>query len=694
MAMESFTSPVLISTKSFSPATFHTLSSPQQPRSPFMLPELDQLIASHLDKVTLANASRVCRLWYSIFNPVLWKYLSLQHVSSDDDYDEDFNFISRATPPSSLYSLPSSCSSTWSAMSMNSPTSPASPVNTSSSYYLGLTLLQQAFVYSSRNRVLKGLVRQGQWVHELKATGITDQEMALIGVLCPNLRVLELIGGRYTSENLGDLFQKRRDSIQVVRFRSCVLLKDIFQPLRQLVNLREFELYGSFVGNTITSPYFFERDFFPMLQSCPQLRSILIEQVYIVDQQVNQGRQQAPAGEWNGGGGVQNSAIGISSPSPPRPTPITTISMPATSPSSLSLASSSSASILSAQLRSTFISQSVRNPYIYSTATSSLKSLNLDCGDIPDSVIAALLTRCPLLEQLSLDWSRNLTDTTLLSLQRLCPNLTNISLSRCAEISENGFKALFKIFPGLISLDLSNNTISDSVLEELAASCRLLKHLNINYCVDVTDLGVQAVLLNCANLSSFSLRFVPGLSCLLFDDTITTLLPSTGASGSGLSSSPPTSSTFRLLPYHHRRWACRESLESLHLPDLVQPNSIVLKKWQHHQSLLHPNSNASHAVMADKLLQSRLQYIQNLKHLTIGGNSLDLRVIMDGLEHPRELETLRITKLKRTMTCDDAQWLVEQAAPRLKRLAVPVFGNSRVIEWIDGRRPGLLSFEK
>ncbi|KAF8929532.1 hypothetical protein BGZ58_008879 [Dissophora ornata] len=622
MAMESFTSPVLISTKSFSPATFHTLSSPQQPRSPFMLPELDQLIASHLDKVTLANASRVCRLWYSIFNPVLWKYLSLQHVSSDDDYDEDFNFISRATPPSSLYSLPSSCSSTWSAMSMNSPTSPASPVNTSSSYYLGLTLLQQAFVYSSRNRVLKGLVRQGQWVHELKATGITDQEMALIGVLCPNLRVLELIGGRYTSENLGDLFQKRRDSIQVVRFRSCVLLKDIFQPLRQLVNLREFELYGSFVGNTITSPYFFERDFFPMLQSCPQLRSILIEQVYIVDQ------------------------------------------------------------------------QSVRNPYIYSTATSSLKSLNLDCGDIPDSVIAALLTRCPLLEQLSLDWSRNLTDTTLLSLQRLCPNLTNISLSRCAEISENGFKALFKIFPGLISLDLSNNTISDSVLEELAASCRLLKHLNINYCVDVTDLGVQAVLLNCANLSSFSLRFVPGLSCLLFDDTITTLLPSTGASGSGLSSSPPTSSTFRLLPYHHRRWACRESLESLHLPDLVQPNSIVLKKWQHHQSLLHPNSNASHAVMADKLLQSRLQYIQNLKHLTIGGNSLDLRVIMDGLEHPRELETLRITKLKRTMTCDDAQWLVEQAAPRLKRLAVPVFGNSRVIEWIDGRRPGLLSFEK
>ncbi|KAF9358480.1 hypothetical protein BGX26_001642 [Mortierella sp. AD094] len=658
-------------------------------RSPFMLPELDRLIASHLDRVTLANASRVCRLWHSIFNPMLWKSLSLQHVSVDDEYDEDFNFITRATPSSPSPSLPSSCSSTWSAMSMSSPplNSPLSPNALPASHLHNLTLFQQAFLHSSRNKVLKGLVRHGHLVHELKATGITDQEMAVIAVLCPSLRVLELVGGRYTADNLADLFRKRQDSIQVVRFRSCVQLRDIFQPLRYLSNLREFELYGSFVGNTITSPYFFERDLFPVLSACPQLRAIVIEQVYIIDQHVSQGWREWDDVGGGGGGGGGGNGDAIVHQNIDQDNNATSIAQTIKAPSSVSLALSGTQSMLSAQLKSSSFGSSVRNNVNRLHTASSLKSLTLDCGDIPDAVIMALLTRCPHLEQLSLDWSRNLSDASLLSLKRICPNLTMISLARCEGLTENGFKALFGNFPNLTSVVLNGNVLSDGALEELARSCHFLQHLNINSCQNVTDLGIQAILLNCAFLTTFSLRSIPGLSSLMFDDIITSNAPVL-----------PINMRFCPEPGRYRRWACLETLRSLHLPDLVQPSKAILEKRQQ-QQIFTPGHNNNRArtnqpLQGDQLIQSRLQQIQMLKHLTIGGFSLDLRVALDGLENPSELETLQVTKLKKNMTILDAHWLVDHAAPRLKRLAVPKFGNRNVIDWIEDQRPGLLSFEK
>ncbi|KAG0019153.1 hypothetical protein BGZ80_006233 [Entomortierella chlamydospora] len=577
----------------------HFDASSAHSRSPFMLPELDRLIASHLDRVTLANASRVCRLWHSIFNPILWKSLALQHVSADDDYDEDFNFIMRAAPPSPSLSLPSSCSSTWSAMSMNSPplNSPLSPTALPNSRLHNLTLPQQAFLHSSQNKVLKGLARHGHLVHELKATGITEQEMAVIAVLCPSLRVLELIGGRYTADNLANLFQNRQDSIQAVRFRSCVQLRDIFQPLRYLPNLREFELYGSFVGNTITSPYFFERDLFPVLSACPQLRSVVIEQVYITDQHVSQGWREWDDDVGGGGGGGGGGGDEIVHQNLDHDNNATSIVHTIKAPS-LSFALSGTQSMLSAQLKSPPFGSSVRN--------------------------------------------NNVSRLFIFGLE---PQ----PFGRFVAIVETNF-------PNLTSVVLNGNVLSDSILEELARSCHFLQHLNIN--------------------------------SLMFDDIIT-------SNASDL----PINIRFSPEPGRYRRWACLETLRSLHLPDLVQPSKAILEKWQQQQIFTpgHNNNNnrtsTSQPLQGDQLIQSRLQQIKMLKHLTIGGFSLDLRVALDGLE-TSELETLQVTKLKNNMTILDAQWLVDHAAPRLKRLAVPKFGNRNVIDWIDDQRPGLLPFEK
>lgn len=669
-----------------------------------MLPELDRLIGSHLDLDTLTNATRVCKLWHSIFNPLIWKKLLLHHVQVDDDIDEDFSFISRATPPSPSASLPSSCSSTWSSLSMNvgpatgvdrmTPLSP--PTSPYAAALPKLSLLQQAFLNSSRNPKLKGLVRHGHLVQELKATGFTDQEMDLIGILCPSLRVLELFGGRYTAENLTDLFQRRSDSLQIVRFRSCVLLKDIFLPLRHLTHLQEFELHGSFVGNTITSPYFFERDLFPMLQACPRLRSILIDQVHIIDQHVDQGRWDGIGGGGGGGGGTgmsnYPSHLPIVQQSMVTPKPMMTAT-----PSALSLTTSTLTSMLSVQLRAA-------SQFVHQAPTkSSLKSLTLDCGDIPDSVIMALLARCPLLERLSLDGSRTLSDGSLVSLQRICPNLTEISLWQCEQITEDGFKRLFRGFPNLSSIQLNGNVLSDSLLEDMAKSCRFLRQLSINNCQNVTDLGIQAVLLNCAYLESFSLRFVSGLSWLLFGEITMTpdgdggFLVSPLSSSPGLSTSPSSAwllgEMSRFGPPAPRQWACRDTLKSLHLPDLTQPNRVLLNRWQYQQAPLQSDFDDGRTP-GDRLIQSRLQRVRRLKHLTIGGYSLDARVVLDGLDSARELETIRITKLKRTLTLDDARWLVEEAAPNLRRLVVPVFGNRAAIEWLEEQWPDLMSHDK
>ncbi|KAF9089430.1 hypothetical protein BGX23_006698 [Mortierella sp. AD031] len=719
-------------------------------RSPFMLPELDRLIASHLDRSSLASATRVSKQWHSIFTPFLWKKLSLQHLSEDDDgSDEDFGLFSssRANSPrsssggSSLPSPPSSCSSNWSSLSTSNPAAvpcsigvicPSSPTypatlttSTAAAKDPKLTLVQQAFLHSSRNKALKGLCHFGPLVHELKATGITDQEMGVISVLCTNLRVLELIGGRYSAENLTELFQRRQESIQTVRFRSCVLLQDIFRPLVHLSNLCEFELYGSFVGNTISSPYFFERDLIPMLGACPRLRSILLEQVYIVDQQIERGGWDTGGG-WGGGGATAFASggqgyLGGNNHDGGMPAASSLLTAPqeiaTTMTPSLSLSPSpSTTSLLSAQLKAS----ASTNHYSHLRSPSSLKSFTLDCGDIPESVIMTLLTYTPRLEQLSLNWSRELTDFALSSLQYVCPHLTQISLSRCVMLTAEGFMTLFRSYPDLVSVDMSHNILSDAVLEELARSCRSLRHLDINSCQNVTDLGVQAILLNCAHLESFSLRFVAGLSCLLFDDIVT--MPNAADSSiDPITGSPPTFGSFgsftanktlpffpssppqssfasrpSFIPSSPRPWACRETLQTLHLPDLVSPNKTVLTKYHHQQTLLgyRLDSDPWQPLRGDDMIQSRLQQLDKIKHLTLSGHSLDLTVVLEGLHRPYELESLRITKLKRSLSCQDAQWLLEVAAPNLQKLIIPMFGNRSVTEWIEARRPGLLVHDK
>ncbi|KAF9578876.1 hypothetical protein BGW38_005113 [Lunasporangiospora selenospora] len=670
----------------------------QSPCSLFVLPELDRFVAKYLDQATLARAARVSKLWNSVFMPELWKQLSLSHhTDDDDDIDDDCSIFSRASPPTSLPSLPSSCSSTWSNSSLTMSPPGLMPLIIEKSIPK-LSWSQRAFIRSSQNKKLWGLLRHGQMVQELTATGLTDQEIDLIRICCPNLRILELIGGRYSIETLSDLFGGPcQSTLQTVRFRSCMVLKDIFKPLALLTNMREFELHGSFVGNTITSPHFFERELFPVLAACPSLRTIHMAQVYIVDQEIDHDEDdEDESSHWDGK--HQKHPFQNSRPGSNRDSNDARSSIPLLAFSSVRTTTADpSISILSAQLKArlnpTGMFRPLAPPNSLNSASimrlplrSPLKRLTLDCGDIPESVIMSLLKRCPLLEELSLDASRTLTDTSLSRLHRLCPNVIRISLNGCEAATARGLISLFHNYPNLVSVSLKDNLLSDEALAHLARSCRLLQSLNINDCRGVTELGIQEIFKHCAMLSFFSLRMVPMLSYFIFDEilakAISAASPCSGSQGSAMD-------RINRVVMHGATgtWACRHSLESLHLPDLCVPMRAVTDKYL--QFSAHQRDGAQ-PLKSNQVIQRFLEQLTRIKHLTIGGSSLDFNIFLQDLGHTPALETLRITRLGQPLNAEDVQRFVETVVPHLRTLIVPSFGSFLAKSWITEHRPDLL----
>eukprot|EP00981_Chlorochromonas_danica_P006633 scaffold1446_cov175-Ochromonas_danica.AAC.11 len=77
--------------------------------------------------------------------------------------------------------------------------------------------------------------------------------------------------------------------------------------------------------------------------------------------------------------------------------------------------------------------------------------------------------------------------------QRWLKSLRSLSLSSCPLLSNPGLDQLYTM-TNLLSLDLSNNFfVTDSFLTRLAQSLRLLQHLDISQCINVSDGGVITI---------------------------------------------------------------------------------------------------------------------------------------------------------------------------------------------------------
>lgn len=126
-------------------------------------------------------------------------------------------------------------------------------------------------------------------------------------------------------------------------------------------------------------------------------------------------------------------------------------------------------------------------------------------GPLTDPQEQTELRKLPL-RQLNLSRIPHLTDATLRNLAGVIPNLQRLELagsSNGAAFTNSGFAALFPGIPRLTHLDLEDNhLITDASLQLLASLpiAKSLIHIQLSYCLEITDAGLIRILQSCIHL--------------------------------------------------------------------------------------------------------------------------------------------------------------------------------------------------
>ncbi|KAM6968326.1 F-box/LRR-repeat protein 4 [Aplochiton taeniatus] len=142
-----------------------------------------------------------------------------------------------------------------------------------------------------------------------------------------------------------------------------------------------------------------------------------------------------------------------------------------------------------------------------------LQHINLgSCVMIEDfDVVASMLSaRCPLLRSLDLWRSRNLTERGLAELASGCRLLEELDLGWCSTLQSNSgcFQHLARKLPRLRKLFLTaNRTVCDADIEELAANCTSLQHIDILGTRMVSAASLRKLLQACPKLLLLDVSF-------------------------------------------------------------------------------------------------------------------------------------------------------------------------------------------
>ena len=126
-------------------------------------------------------------------------------------------------------------------------------------------------------------------------------------------------------------------------------------------------------------------------------------------------------------------------------------------------------------------------------------------GPLADPVDPSELKKLPL-RQINLSRIPHLTDATLRNLAGVVPHLQRLELAGSANgaaFTNAGFAALLPHTPKLTHLDLEDNhLITDATLQLLASLpvAKSLIHLQLSYCLEITDGGLIRILQSCTHL--------------------------------------------------------------------------------------------------------------------------------------------------------------------------------------------------
>ncbi len=155
----------------------------------------------------------------------------------------------------------------------------------------------------------------------------------------------------------------------------------------------------------------------------------------------------------------------------------------------------------------------------------------IEIPSVSDADVFTLAQGCPLLEDVDLSCSDELTDAAVLNLVNFCPGLHSLSLSECELITNAALETLAQRVPGLFSLDVSGTQVTDAGLARLAQGCKMLQKVNFHgldisdaalaglaqacpglqnvavaHCAQITDESIAALALHCTGLHTIGLR--------------------------------------------------------------------------------------------------------------------------------------------------------------------------------------------
>ncbi|KAF0296641.1 F-box/LRR-repeat protein 20 [Amphibalanus amphitrite] len=107
------------------------------------------------------------------------------------------------------------------------------------------------------------------------------------------------------------------------------------------------------------------------------------------------------------------------------------------------------------------------------------------------------------LKALSLHGCQWVTDPALRIFAEQCNNIEDLNLQGCRRITDLTCESLSQHCPNLYTLDLRSTNVGDRSLKYLSDGCHNLHRINISWCGDITENGVEALARGCPKLSHF-----------------------------------------------------------------------------------------------------------------------------------------------------------------------------------------------
>ncbi|XP_010546742.1 PREDICTED: F-box/LRR-repeat protein 3 isoform X2 [Tarenaya hassleriana] len=159
-----------------------------------------------------------------------------------------------------------------------------------------------------------------------------------------------------------------------------------------------------------------------------------------------------------------------------------------------------------------------------------LKSLDVSYLKITNDSICSI-SSLPKLEVLLMVCCPLITDAGLQFLENGSPSLQEIDVTRCERLSLSGLISVLKGHPdlrqfraghtvseistsflpyiramkNLETIIIDGACISDSFLRKLSSNCRFLTEIGLSKCIDMTDMGVMALVRGCVNLRTLNM---------------------------------------------------------------------------------------------------------------------------------------------------------------------------------------------